>query len=318
MNNEELINYVEAGPVSAQENKYATNPVGACNARPQEEENNANAVGAKSISTQMKSYNAITIVSLVITIIILLILAGVTLSLTIGEHGIFKTAKKAAENYTNSQEREIAEINRFTNSLVNYDVSSGGNNQILNQEDILNLVNQIQDMKKEIEELKNNTSSSNMELDKIYPVGSIYISTDLSTSEAVSNKIGGTWESYGQGRTLIGVGTGTDENSVSQTFAVNETRGEYKHTLSIAEMPKHNHQTRVWVPAAFNESSIVSGRWKGLAGIRCEGYYSEIINTYTEGGVIDGGGTGVLSSGGSQSHNNIQPYIAVYMWKRIN
>src|SRR5574344_1357679 len=67
---------------------------------------------------------------------------------------------------------------------------------------------------------------------KNYPVGSIYIST---SSTNPSSLYGGTWESYGQGRTLIGVGSGIDANGTVQTFYVDQTGGEYTHTLSIDE-----------------------------------------------------------------------------------
>ena len=44
---------------------------------------------------------------LVITIIILLILAGITLNLTLGENGIIKMAEKAGKNYVNAAEEAI-------------------------------------------------------------------------------------------------------------------------------------------------------------------------------------------------------------------
>ena len=77
-----------------------------------------------------------------------------------------------------------------------------------------------------------------MMLDVSYPVGSIYITTDLKNP---AETLGGEWVSYGEGRTLIGAGTGTDTNNEERTFAVNDTGGEYKHTLTINEMPSHKH-----------------------------------------------------------------------------
>ena len=67
----------------------------------------------------MKSNNqkGITLVALVITIIVLLILAGVTITLTLGEKGIFKTAEKAGENYTQAQRDELEGLNSFQNTL---------------------------------------------------------------------------------------------------------------------------------------------------------------------------------------------------------
>ena len=79
-------------------------------------------------------------------------------------------------------------------------------------------------------------------LNEMYPVGSIYITTSISTASELEKTLGvGTWETYASGKTLVGVGTGTDSNSVSKTFKVNETRGEYMHNLTTSEMPSHSH-----------------------------------------------------------------------------
>ena len=264
------------------------------------------------------SAQGITIITLVITIIIMLILAAVVLNLTIGEHGIFKTAKMAAKNYTNAQEKEIKEIDEFTNTFfgiveenTDTDIGNGTNDILENQYETL--LQEINSLKSKIQTLENNTTT----LDKIYPIGSIYISSDLSTKEAVSEKIGGTWESYAEGRTLIGVGTGTDINSISQTFVNDTTGGEYTHTLSIAEMPRHNHQLRVRIPVNFSEEQFTTGPYLGLPGIMAHAWTEATVGTWESEGDTDGGGTGTLEIGGSQSHNNIQPYITVYMWKRI-
>ena len=58
----------------------------------------------------IRNTRAITLISLVITVIVLLILAAVTLSLTLGNNGIFKTAEKAGENYTKAQEKELGDL----------------------------------------------------------------------------------------------------------------------------------------------------------------------------------------------------------------
>lgn len=65
----------------------------------------------------LKGQKGITLVALVITIIVLLILAGVTITLTLRENGIFKTAEKAGENYTQAQRDELEGLNSFQNTL---------------------------------------------------------------------------------------------------------------------------------------------------------------------------------------------------------
>ena len=69
----------------------------------------------------------ITLIALVITIIVLLILAGVTINLTLGENGIFRTAEMAGKNYTEAQEQELAGIANFNNEINNI-IGGLGNN----------------------------------------------------------------------------------------------------------------------------------------------------------------------------------------------
>lgn len=143
------------------------------------------------------------------------------------------------------------------------------------------------------EELTNliNTTIDNT-INSIYPIGSVYISL---TETNPGTYLKGTWEQFGQGRTLIGVGTGNDGTN-TQEFGVNATGGEYKHKLVIDEIPSHSHK-----------------------------YYSPIVqevtpssNTSTYGNYIKGYKIDSDSAGGDGYHNNIQPYITVYFWKRVN
>lgn len=76
-----------------------------------------------------------------------------------------------------------------------------------------------------------------------YPVGSIYMSMK---SDNPSTIFGGTWSAIGQGRVLIGAGSGTDTNDVSKSFTVGSTGGEYEHTLTVDEMPSHSHTVRLY------------------------------------------------------------------------
>ncbi len=74
----------------------------------------------KTIKKKEKTNSkGITLVALVITIIVLLILAGVTINLTLGKNGIFKTAEMAGKNYTQAQEEELAGLENFENTINN-------------------------------------------------------------------------------------------------------------------------------------------------------------------------------------------------------
>lgn len=128
-------------------------------------------------------------------------------------------------------------------------------------------------------------------LDAIYPVGSIYMSVKSTNPGTL---FGGTWVAIAQGRCLVGVGSNKDANNESKTFTVRQTGGEYNHTLVLNEIPKHNH----------------SGRTANGWGSLDWGYNF----TYTNTAAWNGDGT--ESVGGGQKHNNIPPYLAVYMWER--
>lgn len=81
----------------------------------------------KKCISNKKQVNGITLIALMITIIVLLILAGVTLSLTLGERGIFNLAKKSQENYANAQDREIADLEKLYSEVK---IATGDNSQI--------------------------------------------------------------------------------------------------------------------------------------------------------------------------------------------
>lgn len=78
----------------------------------------------ENIRNDKENAKGITLVALIITIIIMLILAGVVVSLTLGENGLFKTAKNAARNYTDeavSERNQIDEIRNFVSNELNSD-----------------------------------------------------------------------------------------------------------------------------------------------------------------------------------------------------
>ena len=68
---------------------------------------------------KFKKNNGITLISLVITIIVLLILAGITINLTIGQDGIIKRSEEAGRNYQNAADYERRELGKLTNVMEN-------------------------------------------------------------------------------------------------------------------------------------------------------------------------------------------------------
>ena len=133
-----------------------------------------------------------------------------------------------------------------------------------------------------------NDNISEIILNLVYPVGSIYIGVNSSNP---STFIGGSWEQI-QDRFLLACGN---------TYSNGSIGGEASHTLTIAEMPTHTHMP------TNNQNYFTMQSWGGGK------------NPYESGA---GSWTGFASqytgaTGGSQSHNNMPPYLAVYVWKRI-
>lgn len=130
-------------------------------------------------------------------------------------------------------------------------------------------------------------------LDQVYPVGSIFMSATHSTASAVAAALGGgTWTAWGSGRVPVGVNT-----SETEFNTVEKTGGEKTHQLTIAEMPKHTHPV-------YTVSTESGG--KQQEGLRSTGRWYG--NSH--------GSPNVANAGGDGAHNNLQPYITVYMWKR--
>jgi hypothetical protein len=129
-----------------------------------------------------------------------------------------------------------------------------------------------------------NTISINIDI--IYPIGSIYMSSvNKNTRTWLS---GTTWVSWGIGRVPVGV----DANN-SNFNTAEKTGGESTHTLTITEMPSHHHT----VTCQIGYVTECGGNTRGAADDRVDP-------------------TDTTNTGGGAAHNNLQPYITCYMWKR--
>jgi len=150
-----------------------------------------------------------------------------------------------------------------------------------------------------------------MFLDKLFPIGAVYITYNDNNP---GNFLGGTWEQFGQGRTLVGEGTGND-GSTSMSFTSSGTGGEYKHQLSYFEMPGHVHNEYAMVEGYTGWDTFTPLPYSMLFRFDRGDYRENVsqchaarvpLNTFTS------------SEGGSQSHNNIQPFIVTYFWRRVS
>lgn len=127
----------------------------------------------------------------------------------------------------------------------------------------------------------------------IYPVGSIYLS--------IKNVNPGTylpdtkWVSWGSGRVPVGV-----SSSDTNFNTVEKTGGESTHKLTIDELASHNHSRE---QEGRNLMWDVQGLPE-LGGLSSGSNVMACWNRLT------------TNTGGDKPHNNLQPYITCYMWKR--
>ena len=177
-------------------------------------------------------------------------------------------------------------------SFVEWHIKTAGANQ-----------NDLTVIKEDISQLQTETTQLNDDVTKLmgaftsvtdltkqlfllmHRVGDIIFST---SDENPSTIYGGTWVAWGKGQVPVGVDT-----SDSDFNTVEKTGGEKEHTLTVDEMPSHKHD----FGQQFATTSNLSGSY---------GYYM-IAGTQTD---------VIKNTGGNQPHNNLQPYITCYMWKR--
>lgn len=152
----------------------------------------------------------------------------------------------------------------------------------------------------------------------LYPVGSIYMSTaNVSPSTFIT---GTTWVAWGSGKVPVGVDT-----SDTSFDTVEKTGGEKTHTLTEREMPKHNHTGTQAIDAdVYSQKdptaitpTVQYERKKHTADFTTSTI--ETITAYEQGtrsatdlAEVDYG----IEKGGGVAHNNLQPYITCFMFKR--
>ena len=148
--------------------------------------------------------------------------------------------------------------------------------------------------------------------DSIHPVGIILETTQESTAAAFQTKIGfGTWEAYGEGRVLVGFGSTTDDRSDTVNFSsVGDEAGEFQHVLTAGEsgVKNHTHSFRL-TGDSTPDSGSNGGFVTGNSGFTASGTTGTATDTSGE---QIGGTTEVSGS----AHNNMQPYIVVYRYRR--
>lgn len=135
----------------------------------------------------------------------------------------------------------------------------------------------------DINQLFFQTVGTNFVLDNVYPIGSIYMNVNSTNPRTL---FGGTWEQI-QGKFLLGM---------SSSYPAGSQGGEASHTLTKAEMPAHTHGYD------FTGQSDVTG--------------VTAIRLYDADGRMNEYQGASASAGGGAAHNNMPPYLSIYIWKR--
>ena len=129
-----------------------------------------------------------------------------------------------------------------------------------------------------------------------YPVGAVYISIENVSPQVL---FGGEWERI-EGRFLLGA---------DESYKAGSTGGEAQHTLSIDEMPSHQHKL-------IGKGGAYEGKISD-ALVAPGDIYPDQVAFHQGSGYWDQGRYELEKIGGGKPHNNMPPYLAVYMWKRI-
>ena len=128
----------------------------------------------------------------------------------------------------------------------------------------------------------------------INPVGTI---REFNVATNPATLLGfGTWSAFGTGRVTVAIDAGQSE------FDTNgETGGEKVHTLSVAEIPAHDHGAASFASSAHTHSPQAGSSGWASGGTPMTGPSAS---------------ASIPSQGGGGAHNNLQPYIVVYRWVR--
>lgn len=123
-----------------------------------------------------------------------------------------------------------------------------------------------------------------------YPVGSIYMSVNSTDPKTLFG--GGTWVQI-QGRFLL---------AASTTYKAGTTGGEATHTLTTAEIPSHYHDEYLGNDGGSDSAPSDYSGWPNIAYTSSKTWWAK--------------GSKTSQAGGGGAHNNMPPYLAVYVWKR--
>ena len=140
-------------------------------------------------------------------------------------------------------------------------------------------------------------------VDYLFPIGSVYMSANSVNPQ--SRFTGTIWQRIAEGRFVVGVGGDTVKGINRTYFAGEDSAGEYRHELVIAEMPSHTHQIRNG--EGGNQTNKLVRDTNGVSAMNSSseyGYFSDEIPV-------------IGRTGGGVAHENSPPAFGLYIWQRI-
>ena len=207
---------------------------------------------------------------------------------------------------------------------IDYDASGTVQDQILElKTTITSMQNQIDNIKGEV-------------INEIYPVGSIYMSTEDDTVEKVQDKFGGKWEIYANGRTLVSAGTYTKSDGNTIVYKAGDSGGNVSTTLTSSNIPslsvtgttnssgQHNHSTIGYVYESGRSGTLPAFTIAWAASTYKWAASAVTGGDQTASGYTTTNGAHTHTFTGNYTNNNVKdisiqnPYIVVYMYRRIN
>lgn len=164
-------------------------------------------------------------------------------------------------------------------------------------------------------------------VDFIYPIGSVYITTDANVNPSVL--FGGTWQQTCKSRCLVGAGANVSntDNSYGEltantlNFVGGALLGVNEVTLTAAQMPSHTHTQK----SCTNPGNHTHNTWNTFSFKHASGS----VTTSATGDSGDGRGNATAGSGGhthtielnntggNSPHSNMPPAEVFYIWKRV-
>lgn len=197
------------------------------------------------------------------------------------------TLQNNIDDEVSARTREIENVNSAITTEREARISA---DNLINQK----LTQETTDIKSKLNKNTSDIASLNSTIEEywktIYPVGSIYISTSATFNP--NTVWGGKWEQTASGRCLIGA---------NDSYPLGSMGGESTHTLAIEELPRHSHG--IYGVDSRDGNNTLS---KATFSYKDQGQTTSYIS----------GTLGTELTGSNNAHNNMQPYLAVYMWKR--